>query len=86
MVSCVTLFPVQITGFSTALEWLEDNLRNEADDREAEDSWEHLPIVPVREYARQAVKDPIFVHLLKSLGLTPPQTDKVTTPTKIYLF
>ena len=46
------------------------------------DVWEHLPIVPIREDARQAVKEPVFVQLLKNLGLTPPQADQVTTPTK----
>lgn len=63
-------------GFEFALTWLKESLQDEIDDRKNSGDYESVAIVPLHEKHHAAVENKQFLHLMKTLGLTPPASEQ----------
>jgi Timeless protein C terminal region. len=60
-----------------AVRWVSSSLEEVADDREADDEEESIPLVPLSEEATAAMENTQFLKLLTALGLCPPSDEQV---------
>lgn len=63
---------LHVSGYSSVLSWLSEYLINEAEDREIDDEWEEMCIVPQDENQSLAFNEKLFRDLLVSVGFTLP--------------
>jgi hypothetical protein len=63
--------------------WVSSSLQEVADDREADDEEETVPLVPISEEAMTAMENPHFLKLLTALNLVPPSDEQVCFQAKI---
>ena len=59
------------------LEWLGKSLRREAVDREIDEEWEGIPLVPNNLELGKALESDSFHHLMRALSLTEPDTGQM---------
>jgi len=59
-----------------AVRWVSSSLEEVADDREADDEEDSIPLVPLSEEATIAMEDTQFLKLLTALGLCPPSDEQ----------
>ena len=64
--------------------WIQRSLQEVADDREADQDEEPIPVVPMTEETENAMDNTAFQKLLKKLGVTPPANEQVTQPSRNY--
>ncbi|GAB6032071.1 hypothetical protein CHUAL_010437, partial [Chamberlinius hualienensis] len=60
------------------MKWIADDLKDIASDRESGIDNESVPLVPIVQENHDALENPIFIRLLKALGLEPPQKGQET--------
>lgn len=60
-----------------AVRWVSSSLEEVADDREADDEEDSIPLVPLSEEATTAMENTQFLKLLTALGLCPPSDEQV---------
>ena len=68
-----------------ALRWVSSSLEEVADDREADDEEDSIPLVPLSEEATTAMENTQFLKLLTALGLYPPSGEQVCFRIRIML-
>ncbi|KAJ7999282.1 hypothetical protein DPEC_G00213810 [Dallia pectoralis] len=66
------VYTLQQEGCSGPLLWLQNCLNRTADDREEEGSSQPIPLVPLTEENEDAMEKPIFLRLLKKIGVRSP--------------
>jgi hypothetical protein len=66
-----------------ALRWVSSSLQEAADDREADDEEETIPLVPISEEAMTAMENPQFLKLLTALNVVSPSDEQVCFHAKI---
>ncbi|XP_046963189.1 protein timeless homolog [Vanessa cardui] len=69
------------SGLTEALKWLAENLEEVALDQEAEGfdpESEGTPLVPISSESVEAMDNPLFVKVLKSIGIVPPSDEQET--------
>ncbi|NXN74503.1 TIM protein, partial [Himantopus himantopus] len=67
-------------GLAGPLRWLENCLRRTAGDREEDGVSHPVPLVPLSEENEDAMEDRCFQALLRQLGLRPPASEQVWSP------
>ncbi|NXX54650.1 TIM protein, partial [Scopus umbretta] len=67
-------------GLAGPLRWLENCLRRTAGDREEDGISHPVPLVPLSEENEDAMEDRRFRALLRQLGLRPPASEQVRSP------
>ena len=78
-------------GFGGSVIWIQRSMQEVADDREADQDEEPIPVVPMTEETENAMDNTVFQKLLKKLGVTPPANEQVRNSytafceTKIYV-
>ncbi|XP_015840765.1 protein timeless homolog isoform X2 [Tribolium castaneum] len=60
------------SGMSEALEWLKDSFSDAVEDFENDDGCEGIPLVPIMDYAVNAMENADFIETLKALGVAEP--------------
>ncbi|CAH2105801.1 unnamed protein product [Euphydryas editha] len=69
------------SGLTEALKWLAENLEEVALDQEAEGfdpTSEGTPLVPISDESVQAMDNPVFIKVLKSVGIVSPSDEQET--------
>ncbi|XP_050343206.1 protein timeless homolog [Nymphalis io] len=69
------------SGLTEALKWLAENLEEVALDQEAEGfdpTSEGTPLVPISSESVEAMDNPLFMKVLKSVGIAPPSDEQET--------
>ena len=64
-------------GFGGSVIWIQRSMQEGADDREADQDEEPIPVVPMTEETENAMDNTVFQKLLKKLGVTPPANEQV---------
>lgn len=65
-----------------ALEWLKDSFCDAAEDfneGDGDGTGEGIPLVPIMDYAVNAMENKDFLDVLKSLGVCPPADEQVSS-------
>lgn len=62
---------------SEALEWLKDSFSDAVEDFENDDGCEGIPLVPIMDYAVNAMENADFIETLKALGIAEPFDEQV---------
>ena len=70
-----------LTGSGVAyLEWLKNALDQIAEDRNEDNDFEPIPLVPITEQQEDAMENKTFQGLLKKIGVKPPADEQVRGP------
>ena len=59
------------------LGWLLESLAEANDDRQADNSNEAIPLLPLEEHSIKAMDDHNFLNFIAKMGLTPPSNEQV---------
>lgn len=60
-----------------ALRWLRDSLVDAIEDLEDDESAGNIPLVPIMDYAFDAMENPYFQETLKGIGIDKPVDEQV---------
>ncbi|KAJ3665894.1 hypothetical protein Zmor_001358 [Zophobas morio] len=72
-------------GLEEAVEWLKESLADAIEDFEDDDSCEGIPLVPIMDYAVNAMENADFQETLKALGIVEPFDEQVLEMCNTYL-
>lgn len=62
-----------------ALEWLKESFSDAIEDFDDDETTEGIPLVPIMDYAVNAMENKDFLDALKSLGICSPSDEQVSS-------
>lgn len=70
-------------GHIQGLRWLLESLAEANDDRQADNSNEAIPLLPLEEHSIKAMEDHHFLNFIAKMGLAPPSNEQVESKSKL---